>query len=648
MDQKVPDSPWSSWTASNGAGHRQAGNNNNGLNTYPTTSSLRYFACNPQVTMKTRKDHTATWHAVKRISAILILSVLAFPSTRSQLVAASSNSFLRIPQSILQPYLPIPPPEPPALTPGTYVFTERHLFEQGIGKDWDKYRRLDARPKLASAENGDQGGRARTVRLSSMPTKINRLQDRQMATVKDHLSAARYFGRPASLPASDWTLDEMLGPNVTNKDTIVALGSMSANAYDEQKQGNWDWVDQNSFNYSDSFGWDFDGLQGHVFADESNKTIVVSIKGTSMAIWDGVDTTTADKENDNLFFSCCCGQGGYSLWRQVCDCATSTYTCNSTCLGVALMGENRYYKASLELYGNITELYPESNIWLTGHSLGGGVSSFLGLTFGHPAVTFESPGTALPAYRLGLPSPPDTEPGRLQTRKNTGIYNIGHTADPVFMGTCNTATSGCTLAGYALETGCHFGLTAIYDTVTDYGFRVSVLQHRIRVTIESVYKVYKEVPEFKAQDDCFDCYNWKYYDSNHSEPTSTSSTVSSTSSLTRTETCKTPGWWGCLDETTTTSATSTSSATTATTTSTCTSRGWFGGCLDPTTTTTTASPATLTPTPTSPATMTSPSLSTTCLTPGLIYGCRDKTTTAPSEAAAHVITAAPRLELRGH
>ena len=590
--------------------------------------------------MKTRKASYLDCRVTSRYSTwLLLLPILVVVSLTLPFTAASSKS-------LLQPYLPAPPSGSSAPLPGLHVFTERHLFEQGIGQDGDKYRRLDAKPRLASTGNEDQPGRAKVVQLSSMPTKIQRLQNRQMSTVKDLLSEARYFGRPASLPSSDWTTDEMLGPNVTDRDTIVALASMSANAYDQKQQGNWDWVDQNGFNYSDSFGWDFDGLQGHVFADEGNKTIVVSIKGTSTAIWDGADTTTPDKENDNLFFSCCCGQGGHTLWRQVCDCATSTYTCNSTCLGQALMGENRYYKASLELYGNITELYPDSNVWLTGHSLGGGVASFLGLTFGNPAVTYESPGNALPAYRLGLPSPPDTEPGRLQTRKNTGIYNIGHTADPIFMGTCNTATSGCTLGGYALETGCHVGLTCIYDTVTDYGFRVGVLQHRIRVTIESVFKVYKEVPACIPQDDCFDCYNWKYYDSNHSEPTTTSSTVSSTSSAARTETCKTPGWWGCLDETTTTTGTSTSSVTTTTTTttSTCTSRGWFGGCLDPTTTT---SSVTSTPTPTVATTTTVAPSSTTCRTPGLLYGCRDKTTTVSSETAAHVITAAPRLELRG-
>jgi hypothetical protein len=58
------------------------------------------------------------------------------------------------------------------------------------------------------------------------------------------------------------------------------------------------------------------------------------------------------------------------------------------------------------LYNNISTLYPNANIWLTGHSLGGAISSLLGVTFGAPTVAFESPGDRLAAGRLHLPLPP--------------------------------------------------------------------------------------------------------------------------------------------------------------------------------------------------------------------------------------------------
>ena len=90
-------------------------------------------------------------------------------------------------------------------------------------------------------------------------------------------------------------------------------------------------------------------------------------------------------------FSCCCGQGGHYLWRRVCDCNTAAYTCNNTCLIKTLREKNMYYTAAMELYGNVTEMYPDSQIWLAGHSLGGSVSSLLGLTFGLPCHHLRSP-----------------------------------------------------------------------------------------------------------------------------------------------------------------------------------------------------------------------------------------------------------------
>lgn len=287
-------------------------------------------------------------------------------------------------------------------------------------------------------------------------------------------------------------------------------------------------------------------------------TDVLSLRDdTAPAVFDGSDTTTNDKENDNLFFSCCCGQGGQYLWRKVCACQTKTYTCNSTCVVSALRAKNRYYYASIDLYQNVTALYPTADIWLAGHSLGGALSSLLGLTYGLPVLTFEAPGEALAATRLGLPAPPgiDGQPG--QRRAMTGGFHFGHTADPLYMGTCNSASSFCTIAGYAMETVCHSGYECIYDTVTDFGWRVGIGTHRILEVIKSVLEKYDEPAKCQPNVDCVDCYNWKYFESNSSVPSTTSTSPppppppSSLTTRTRTQTCKTPGWWGCLDESTT-------------------------------------------------------------------------------------------------
>lgn len=486
---------------------------------------------------------------------------------------------------------------------------------------------------------------------------IQRLSDRRVASIDAHLAHAGLTGEAVSLAANEWAVDNVNGPNITDKATVINLAIMAANTY-EQVPGAGEWEDvKRQFNYSQPFGWEGDGLRGHIFADEHNKTIVMAIKGTSPAVFDGDGTTTKDKLNDNLFGSCCCAQGGQYFWRQVCDCYSTTYTCNQTCLVKSLKSRNRYYRAAIELYSNVTELYPDSNVWLTGHSLGGVVSSLLGMTFGLPTTTFEAYGDALAAGRLGLPAPPGGDPARPQRRQATGIYHFGNTADPVFMGTCNGATATCTLGGYAFESQCHTGSQCVYDTVGDLGWRVGIGNHKIRVVINDVLRKYDQPPKCVPDDECYDCFNWKYFESNGSDSTTTT-TSSSTSSRTRTSTCKTPGWWGCLDESSTSTGTSTSTSTTTsspsststTTTTTCKTPGWFG-CNDPTTTTSRV--ATPLPAPSASLTATSTQststnvASTSCHHPGFLGGCHDKTSSRLAHTTSRTASASSHCETPG-
>ncbi|KAI9732685.1 MAG: putative lipase atg15 [Claussenomyces sp. TS43310] len=407
------------------------------------------------------------------------------------------------------------------------------------------------------------------------------------------LTAARIPGYSMDVLPSAWTIDEVQGPNVTDKNTVITLATMTSDAY-ARFHNESRWSDVDGFNRSQPFGWESDGLRGHVFTNEDNSTVVIAIKGTTRgSFYDSGGTSTNDQLNDNLFASCCCAQQGSRWWTAIpgCDCATSTYSCNSTCLVQSMRNESRYYTASRRLYSNVTELYPNSTIWLAGHSLGGMISGLLGLTYGLPTVTFQAVPDALAASRLGLPQPPGSILGKPQTRKLTGIYHVGHTGDPIYMGSCNGPNSLCSVAGFSFESQCHSGQSCIYDVVGDKGWRVSLWYHPISYVIENVLKPYDTVPECLETLECQDCYNWKYYESHQSSTTTTTTTTTTTStstsrSTTRTETCKTPGWWGCLDETTTTTTT-TSSEMTTTSTSTCKTPGWFG-CNDKTTTTTTS------------------------------------------------------------
>ncbi|KAF8638810.1 hypothetical protein AX17_001868 [Amanita inopinata Kibby_2008] len=322
-------------------------------------------------------------------------------------------------------------------------------------------------------------------------------------------SAAMHRSRQhAQSELLDWRDEELPGPNVESRETLLTLAKMTYDAYLEPGDREWYTLGP-GWNSTYPFGWepDADGFRGHVFVSTDKSTVVISVKGTSAGwiVGGGGPTAHKDKVNDNLLFSCCCARVG-PTWSTVCDCYSGGYRCDQTCVEKSLIDDSVFYSIGTNLYNNITYLYPDANIWIVGHSLGGSLASLMGVTFGTPVVAFEAPGERLAAQRLHLPSPPSTQ----------HITHVYHTADPIAMGTCNGITSSCALGGYAMETRCHLGKSIIFDTVGQLGWAVDVRTHTIKAVIERLLgadwdpKNGKQVPVAEAEEDCMDCFNWEF------------------------------------------------------------------------------------------------------------------------------------------
>lgn len=445
----------------------------------------------------------------------------------------------------------------------------KHVYHHNTEDDPQFHARLDVTDdiqakyniaKLSSGDIDEQGDRIvawdSQYSLSAVPKKIRRMSRRDPDFIESYLNFARLNPKQVRNMDFEWIDEEVLAPNVSDRDTVIQLAYMASNAYvDVPFTGDWTNVSK-PWDGKAEFGWMSDGVRGHVFVDDDEQVVVISIKGTSAAVFDsGGDTAPNDKINDNLLFSCCCARISY-LWNTVCDCYTGdSYTCDQECLEEQLYSEDRYYRAVLDVYRNVTELYPHvKNIWVAGHSLGGSLSALLGRTYGLPVFAIEAPAELLATKRLHLPTPPGVP------LWDDHIWHFGHTADPVYMGVCNGAGSSCWIAGYAMETQCHTGLQCIYDTVEDLGWHVSMVNHRIHVVIDSVLMAYNDTAECIVPPPCTDCFNWKFVIPEKDNPSISSTTTKSpktktstvkeepTSSVGDGDKCVRRAWYGkCLE-----------------------------------------------------------------------------------------------------
>lgn len=102
----------------------------------------------------------------------------------------------------------------------------------------------------------------------------------------------------------DWDDVEIPGPDITDRQTLLALAKMASDAY--ILPGTDEWWPVLGYNDSTPFGWeeDADGLRGHIFADPKNETVIIAIKGTSAGVLgSGGPTAKNDKFNVSLYSS---------------------------------------------------------------------------------------------------------------------------------------------------------------------------------------------------------------------------------------------------------------------------------------------------------------------------------------------------------
>ncbi|WFD34359.1 triacylglycerol lipase [Malassezia cuniculi] len=350
--------------------------------------------------------------------------------------------------------------------------------------------------------------------------KYTRQHVRRVSDLATYL--ARRSRDPYNTAVVAWEDDEVIAPDVGDRETLSTLAEMANLAYYRNASKDAPTLPGWSITYS--FGWDSDGLRGHVFTSPDSPVAVTALKGTSATFLPGGgDTARRDKDNDNLFFSCCCARVTPS-WTPACGCFDDdARTCDAHCVSRALIEHSLYYPAATAVYNNVSYTYPEHQLWMTGHSLGGATASLLGITFAVPTVAFEAPGERLAAARLHLPLPPPEFPDQ-DAFARAPVTHVYNTADPLAMGDCQGPHSLCSIAGYAMETRCHAGRSVIYDTRKYLGWSSNVLAHRLASVMELLAEDWDtlaskhaphnetlgEVPAPVRESNCTECTDWTY------------------------------------------------------------------------------------------------------------------------------------------
>ncbi|EOB13625.1 Putative lipase atg15 [Nosema bombycis CQ1] len=231
--------------------------------------------------------------------------------------------------------------------------------------------------------------------------------------------------------------------------SIQNLLRMSIEAYKEDSNSNYDLI------YS--FGHNKDGLRAKVF--KIKRTIVIAVKGTTL-YFHGISqgpTGHKDREMDNLMFGICPEENEACLYKK------------------KLKIDKAKYLRNLEiLVRTVSGVFRDYEILLTGHSLGGALSSLMSLRLSFSAIAFSSPGEKYVASVLGF-----------NQKNQLKITHFGICEDSLYLGGCKSL---CNLMGYTIDTSCHLGRSLCVGLGDGRNFRDSFRYHRAKTLLDILLK----------------------------------------------------------------------------------------------------------------------------------------------------------------
>src|SRR5690606_8389619 len=119
-------------------------------------------------------------------------------------------------------------------------------YHHGTHRDPWLHRRKDVKSQAQvylTAEGGFDEMTVPHLRVKSGQTRVERLIDRRPSVVDPIIAAGRRSGSVSMFGPSAWTVDDVLSPNITDKDTVLNLAIIAANAYVENdEEADWEEV----------------------------------------------------------------------------------------------------------------------------------------------------------------------------------------------------------------------------------------------------------------------------------------------------------------------------------------------------------------------------------------------------------------------